>query len=100
MGKFGSHALGLQNIGGPFVMIADRIDRQAQHFDAALVELRLSLATAPSSVVQTGVKSLGWEKKQHPIVAGPVIEMQLSLGGVGGEIGGGFVDRERHGVSP
>src|SRR6266478_2087071 len=39
---------------------------------------------------------LGMGKEQHPIVARPIIEVQLAFGGVGGEIGRGFVDGQRH----
>jgi hypothetical protein len=43
-------------------VILDGIDAQPDDLDAPPVELGLSLAMYPSSVVQTGVKSLGCEK--------------------------------------
>jgi hypothetical protein len=40
----------------------------------------------PSSVVQTGVKSFGMAEQYRPAVADPLVEVDRSLGGLGGEI--------------
>ena len=56
----------------------------------------LSLATRPSSVVQTGVKSLGCEKSTRPAVALPLVEVDRALGGVGGEVGGVVAQADGH----
>jgi hypothetical protein len=45
-------ALRLLDVAGPALVGLDRVDREADE-----------LGVAPSSVVQTGVKSLGWEKR-------------------------------------
>ncbi len=51
-------------------------------------------ATAPSSVVQTGVKSLGWEKRTAQPSPIHSWKWMVPWGGVGGEIGGNIVDAE------
>ena len=48
---------------GPLAVAIDGIDGEADDLGAALRELLSRPATAPSSVVQTGVKSLGCEKR-------------------------------------
>ncbi len=55
-----------------------------------------SRASVPSSVVQTGVKSFGWENSTRPAVADPVMELDPALGGLGLEIGRGGVDLHGH----
>jgi hypothetical protein len=43
-------------------VLADRINREADDLDVPAPEFGLDLARYPSSVVQTGVKSLGCDK--------------------------------------
>jgi hypothetical protein len=61
IGKPGSRAAHGLDVGLPFLVILDAVDGHADDLGAALGpfigELR---ATAPNSVVQTGVKSFGW----------------------------------------
>ena len=48
-------------------MVVDRVDAQAHELDVALSNSGFSFASVPSSVVQTGVKSFGWENNSaHP----------------------------------
>jgi len=56
-----TNALGFFDIAHPPVVGIYVIHAQRQRLDIALVKFRLMRATSPSSVVQTGVKSLGWE---------------------------------------
>ena len=62
-GIVGRHALGLLDVGGPFGRgcSTGSTDRPST-LTPRLSNSGFSLATAPSSVVQTGVKSLGCEK--------------------------------------
>ena len=61
-GKFKRRALRFLDVFRPFAVRVGLVDAQADNLDAALVEFGFSRAHSPSSVVQTGVKSLGWEK--------------------------------------
>ena len=45
-------------------------------------------AVMPISVVQTGVKSAGWLKKEDPGIASPFVQADRAGGGVDGKIGG------------
>ncbi len=78
-------------------MVLHRIDREADHLDAPLVELglqpcdRAELGGADRGVV------LGMREQHHPAVAGPVVEAELPFGGLRGEVRRGGVDRQRHG---
>ena len=56
----------------------------------------LSEAARPSSVVQTGVKSLGWLKSTAQEFPFQCVEGDRSLGGVGGEIGRGVSEADGH----
>ncbi len=78
-------------------MIVHRVHRQAQHLDAALVEFRFQLGDRAQLGGADRREILGMGEEQHPAIAGPVIEVQLAFGGVGGEVGGGFVDGQGHG---
>jgi hypothetical protein len=56
-------ALGLFDVARRLTVAAHRVDTQAGDLAVALTEIGLEAGHIPSLVVQTGVKSFGWENR-------------------------------------
>ena len=93
-------ALRLLDVGGPAGVAVDRIDRQADDLDAALVELRLDLGHVAELGGADRREILGVREQHRPLVADPVVEFDLAFGGLRLEIRRGVVDRQCHGKPP
>ena len=68
----------------------------ADDLHVALVELGLELGDVPSSVVHTGVKSLGCEKSTPQLSPRPFVEVDGSLGRLGREVGSLVSESQSH----
>src|SRR3546814_6893469 len=80
---------GLLDVLGPALVVLDRIHAEADELHVALVELRLE----PGDVAELGGADrrevLGMREQHGPAIADPVMELELPLGGLRGEIGCG-----------
>ncbi len=81
-------ALGLLDVFVPGAVRLDRVDRQADELGVALVELGLGLGESAQLGGAHGGEVLGVGEQDPPRVAQPLVEIDRSLGRVGGEIGG------------
>jgi hypothetical protein len=83
---------GSRDVGRPFGVILNRVDRKADHLDAALVEFRLE----PGDRAQFGGADrreiLGVREENGPVVADPLMKLNDPLCGLGREIGSNIVD--------
>ena len=69
-------------------------------FTLRLSHSGFSAATRPSSVVQTGREVLRVREEHAPAVAEVLVEVELALGGVCGEVRGFVAQLDRHVVPP
>ena len=80
------------DVGGPFLVVVDRIDRQADDLDAALVEFGLQLRHGAEFGGADRREILGVREQHGPIIAEPFMEVDFALGGFGFEIRGGVAN--------
>ena len=85
------------DIGGPFLVVVDRIDRKPDDLDAALVEFRLEPRHGAEFCGADRRKVLGMREQDHPIVADPVVKADFAFRRVSFEIRCGIADCQRHG---
>jgi hypothetical protein len=90
------HPLRRLDVAGPRFVIADAIDAQAEDLDAALVELGLQLGHGTELGRADRREVLGVAEEDGPVIADPLVEADLALGGRGGEIGGGVAQSDGH----
>src|SRR5271168_119036 len=81
-------------------MVAYRIDRQSDHLDPALVELRLQLGYGAQFGGADRGEILGVGEQNDPAVACPFIEIDHPFGRVLREVRRDIVDLKRHGWFP
>ncbi len=81
-------ALRLLDVLAPLAVGVDRIDAEADHLGVALVELGLEAGHRAQLGGAHRGEVLGVREEHRPAVALPVVEVQLALGGGGGEVGG------------
>ena len=79
-------------------MGVDGIDGEADDLGAALGELRFEVGDGAELGGADGGEVLGVREEDGPAVADPLVEVDGAVGGFGGEVGGGVVDAEGHGV--
>src|SRR5262249_49961167 len=94
--EVGRLALGLLDVLRPALVRRDRVDRQTDRLHVALVEFRLE----PRDVAELG-RAHGREvarmrEEDGPARADPVVEFDLALRGVRGEIGSDVSEPQRH----
>jgi hypothetical protein len=81
-------------------VLVERIDGQADDFDAAFVEFRLD----PGHVAELGGADrgevLGMREQHRPLVADPIVKADLSFGRLRFEIRGSIIDCKSHRPSP
>src|SRR5690606_9963601 len=80
--------LRLLDVGGPLVVIVDRVDAEADHLDVALVEFGLELGHRAQLGGADRGEVPGVGEEHAPGVAEPLVEADASGGGVGFEVGG------------
>jgi hypothetical protein len=88
--------LGLLDVLGPFRMPVDGIDAQAHQLDAALVEFRLQLCESAELGGANRREILRVREQKCPAITDPVVELDLSLGGLCFEIRGDCANLECH----
>src|SRR5260370_28242657 len=92
--------LGFLDILRPARVVTDRIDAEPNNLAVALVELGLE----PGHVAELGRADRGevlWMGEQDgPSIADPLVEVDLALSGVGGEVGSFAVDPQCHELPP
>src|SRR5689334_8596039 len=86
----------LLDVLGPALVIADRIDAESEDLAAALVELGLETGHVAELGRANRGEILRVRKQNRPPRADPVVEVDLPLRGVGGEIGCFAVDPQCH----
>src|SRR5690606_374377 len=86
----------LGDIGRPLAVVLDRIDRQADDLDAALVEFALQLGDRAELGRADRGEILGVREQDDPIAACPVMKADFALGGVLLEIRGDVTDTDAH----
>ena len=79
-----------------FVVVVERVDRQADHLDVALVELGLDLGHVAELGGADRGEVLGVGEQHAPAVAEPLVEVDRALGGLGGEVGCGVAEANGH----
>jgi hypothetical protein len=89
-------ALRLLDVGGPAGMTVDRVDREADDLDAALVELGLDLRHVAELGGADRREVLRMREQDGPFVADPVVEFDAAFGGVGLEIRCRVIQRDGH----
>ncbi len=87
-------ALGLFDVGGPGVVLGHGVDTEADDLAIAFFELRLQAGHVTEFGGADGGEVFGVREQNCPAVAHPLVEIDGSLGGFGGEVGGLVVDSE------
>ena len=82
-----------------FAWLSTRVDRQADDLHVALVELGLELGDVAELGGADRREVLRVGEQHAPAVAEPLVEVDLALGGLGGEVGGGVAEANGHGSS-
>ena len=90
----GLGALGLLDVLRPVLVAVDRVDRQADDLDVALVELGLDLGHVSELGRADRREVLGVAEEHAPRVAQPLVEVDRALSGLGGEVGGGVAQSQ------
>jgi hypothetical protein len=85
-------ALGLFDIRKPFLVAADRVHADPDHFAIALVEFRLEARHVSQLGGAHRREILGMGEQDCPAVPDPFVEVDRTLGSVGGEIRGFIID--------
>jgi hypothetical protein len=94
--ELGLVALRLLDVGHPALVGVHRVDREPDALDLALVELALQARHVPElGGAHRGVVARVREQ-DGPLVSDPVVEFDRALGGLGGEVGGGVSESQRH----
>src|SRR5262245_55681202 len=88
--------LGLLDVLGPSLMVADRIDAETDDLAVPLVELRLQTRHVAELRGTDRCEVLGMGKKDGPPVTDPLVEVDGALRGLGGEVGSLAVDPHGH----
>src|SRR5262245_58867506 len=81
-------------------MLLDRIDRQPDDLDTALVELRLDLGHVAELGGAHRREVLRMREQHGPGAADPVVEADLAFRGLSLEVGSGIVDGKGHVAPP
>ena len=90
----------LFDIGLPFAVILDRIDRDAQHLGVALFKLWHQLGDRAEFRRADRGEIARVAEQDGIAVADPVMQADGAFGRLGGEIGGNIVDAQRHARGP
>ena len=80
----------------PLAVAVDGVDREADDLGSALRELVLESGDGTEFGGADGSEVLGVRKENGPSVTDPFMEVNRSLGGLSGEIGGNVINAERH----
>ena len=92
----GRLALGLLDVLGPALVLVDRVDREADDLDVALVELRLD-AGHVAELCGADRGEVTRVREQHgPGVADPFVEPHRAVRGLGREIGSDITKLKSH----
>src|SRR5690348_2844231 len=78
-------------------MVVDGVDRQADDFDVALVELGLEFSHRAELGGADRREILGMREQHGPRIADPIVELELALGRLSLEIRRGVANSQRHG---
>ena len=93
-GEFDERARHLVNVLDPALVAAQRVGRQANQLDAALVELGLEACHLAELGGAHGRVVLGVGEQDDPVVADELVEVDGALGGLGLEVGGNRAQTE------
>ncbi len=89
-------ALRLLDVGEPARMGLARVDAQADELGVALGELRLDLGHVAEFGRADRGEVLGMGKQDRPLVADPLVKVDLALRCFGGEVGSSVVEAKGH----
>jgi hypothetical protein len=90
----GPMALRFLDVVGPAVMSVHRVDAQADQLGVALGELGLDLGHVAQLGGAHRREVLGVGEQDRPLVADPLVKVDVPLGGLGLEVGGLVVDAQ------
>jgi hypothetical protein len=96
----GAKALRLLDVIGPLGVVVDRVDREPDDLDAALVELRLDFRHIAELGGANGREILRMGEQDRPGVSDPIVEVDFAFRGLGFEIRGDIADVQRHDNPP
>src|SRR5215471_12102991 len=91
-----ARALCLFDVVGPEVVLAGRVDREADDLRVALVELGLDLGHVAELGGADRSEVLGVGEEDCPPVSDPLVELDLALGRLRREVRRGVTDRQCH----
>ena len=80
----------------PLLVAVDRVDREADDLHVALVELGLDLGDVAELGRADRREVLRMAEQHTPGVAEPLVEVDLALRRVGGEVGGDVAEANGH----
>ena len=93
-GELDERARHLVNVLDPALVAAQRVGRETNQLDAALVELGLEACHLAELGGAHGRVVLGVGEQDDPVVADELVEVDGALGGLGLEVGGGRAQTE------
>ena len=77
-------------------VVLDRVDGEADHLDAALVEFGFDLGDVAEFGGADRREVLGMREQHHPVIADPFVEIDFAFRGLRFEIRRDIIDRKRH----